>query len=160
MKKLLCVLLALVMVLGLASGIAEGEKEYYGGYTDTIDATIVEHRGIYYAVIKDERWPRTSSTGKTIRIAQSKHLTGPYSNPGPPVTPAWREAPTVVPQLKGSGWSIYAEEYPQRYNLFQAPSLSSDTWMPAVIEAPERGRHGCVIEISKKQYKHLLKVFP
>ena len=126
----------------------------------TIDATIVEHRGIYYAIIKDERWPRTSPTGKTIRIAQAKHLTGPYSNPGPPVTPAWREAPTVVPRLKGSGWNIYAEEYPQRYNLFQAPSLSSDTWMPAEIDAPERGRHGCVIKISKKQYKHLLKAFP
>lgn len=126
----------------------------------TIDATIVEDRGTYYAIIKDERWPRTSPTGKTIRIAQSKHLTGPYSNPGPSVTPAWREAPTVVPQLKGSGWSIYAEEYPQQYNLFQAPSLSSETWMPVGIDAPERGRHGCVIRISKKQYKRIVKAFP
>lgn len=126
----------------------------------TIDATIVEDRGTYYAIIKDERWSRTSPTGKTIRIAQSKHLTGPYSNPGPSVTPAWREAPTVVPQLKGSGWSIYAEEYPQQYNLFQAPSLSSETWMPVGIDAPERGRHGCVIRISKKQYKRIVKAFP
>ena len=39
MKKLLCMLLALVMVLGLASGLAEG-KTYYGGYTDMMDATI------------------------------------------------------------------------------------------------------------------------
>ncbi len=44
MKKLLFVLLALVMVLGLASGLAEGEKTYYGGYTDTIDATIAVYQ--------------------------------------------------------------------------------------------------------------------
>ena len=39
MKKLLCVVLALVMVLCMASASAE-TKTYYGGYTDTIDATI------------------------------------------------------------------------------------------------------------------------
>jgi putative aldouronate transport system substrate-binding protein len=39
MKKLLCMLLALVMVLGFASAFAEG-KTYYGGYTDMIDATV------------------------------------------------------------------------------------------------------------------------
>ena len=39
MKKLLCVLLALVLVLGVSS-MASAEGKYYGGYDDMIDATI------------------------------------------------------------------------------------------------------------------------
>ena len=39
MKKLLCVLLALVLVLGVSS-MASAEGKYYGGYDDVIDATI------------------------------------------------------------------------------------------------------------------------
>ena len=39
MKKLLCLVLALVVALGMMSVMAE-EKTYYGGYTDMIDATI------------------------------------------------------------------------------------------------------------------------
>jgi len=40
MKKLLCLVLALAMALCMVSAMAESEKTYYGGYTDTIDATI------------------------------------------------------------------------------------------------------------------------
>lgn len=43
MKKLLCVLLALVLVLGMTSVFAEGNT-YYGGYTDMIDATIAVYQ--------------------------------------------------------------------------------------------------------------------
>ena len=52
---------------------------------------------VYYAILKDERDPaRCSETGKTVRIATSSNLTGPYTNPGAPVTPndMMREAPS------------------------------------------------------------------
>lgn len=63
-----------------------------------IDAIIRKVNGVYYAIMKDERDPAVApETGKTVRIATSSNLTGPYTNPGAPVTPndMMREAPIL-----------------------------------------------------------------
>ena len=85
----------------------------------TIDTIIEKEGDTYYAIIKDERWPDKCPTGKTIRIASSSSLTGPYTNPGPPVTPAWREAPSIVRSPDGQGWYLYTEQYPTAYELYK-----------------------------------------
>lgn len=119
----------------------------------TIDVVIRESEGIYYAVIKDERWPETSNTGKTIRISTSADLTGPYSDPGPPVTPSWFEAPSIVSKINDHGWFLYAESYPNRYMLFKADSLSG-YWSPVDCNL-EKVRHGCVVSIDEELFENL-----
>ena len=39
-------------------------------------------------------------------------LLGPYSKPGPPVSPDFREAPTLIPSPNGKAWYLYYEQYP------------------------------------------------
>lgn len=123
----------------------------------TIDVIIRKAGSTYFAIIKDERWPEDTRTGKTIRIALSANLTGPYGEPGSPVTPAWFEAPSIVPSPNGRGWYMYAENYPNRYMLFQTDSLLG-TWSAIDINL-EGVRHGCVIRINEDQYSTLTSAF-
>jgi hypothetical protein len=68
----------------------------------TIDTIIRKEGDAYYAIIKDERYPTLEwATGKTIRICLSTSLLGPYSEPGPPISPGFREAPTLIPSPNG-----------------------------------------------------------
>lgn len=122
----------------------------------TIDVIMNEEDGRYYALIKDERWPETAATGKTIRVASSDALTGPYSNPGPSITTAWEEAPVALRKNDGSGWLLFTERYLEtscRYCCREATSFSSDVWTQVEISSPEDGRHGCVIPVTEKEYQ-------
>lgn len=124
----------------------------------TIDVILYKEAQTYYAVIKDERWPETSPTGKTIRIASSESLTGPYSNPGPSITTPWEEAPVAVRKTDGSGWYLFTERYMEksdRYCCREAGSFSSPSWNPVQIAAPADGRHGCVIPVTEKEFQTL-----
>lgn len=123
----------------------------------TIDVIVRKLESTYYAIIKDERWPEDCTNGKTIRIATSTHLTGPYSNPGLPQTPAWHEAPSVVKKSNGTGWYIYAESYPNRYVMFEADSLKGN-WTTRETNL-EGVRHGCVLPINEKEYQSLKSRF-
>ena len=126
----------------------------------TIDAIFYKEGEKYYAVIKDERWPETSPSGKTIRIASSDSLTGPYCNPGESVTGAWEEAPVAVRKNDGGGWYLFTERYLQhRYCAYETESLSSGKWNSAEVSFPDQGRHGCVIPITEKEYLSLTETF-
>lgn len=73
----------------------------------TIDVIIRKVGDEYCALIKDERWPEDApEVAKTIRMAKSKTLTGPYTNPGAPITSlsVWHEAPILVPTVDGEGF--------------------------------------------------------
>lgn len=129
----------------------------------TIDVIIRREGNIYYAIIKDEceataLWP----TGKSIRVCVSHSLTGPYSYPGPSISPNYREAPTVIPKLDGSGWLLYYEQYPGvQYGLSAAPSINGpwyDIWYNN-YSVPSTARHGCMIPITQKQYDALLEKY-
>lgn len=122
----------------------------------TIDVILNKENDRYYALIKDERWPETAPTGKSIRIASSESLTGPYSNPGPSITGAWEEAPVAVRKNDGSGWLLFTERYLEhRYCSYEAGSFDSPKWTPVEIAAPEQGRHGCVIPVTEEEYQAL-----
>lgn len=125
----------------------------------TIDTIIKKEGDTYYAIIKDERWPEKCATGKTIRIATSANLTGPYSNPGPPITPAWREAPTLVKSMDDKNWFLYVEDYRNsQYNLFKASSLTGSMWSQVEFTPPV-ARHGCIIRVSEKLYEGIVKAY-
>ena len=125
----------------------------------TIDVILNKEGGKYYALIKDERWPETVSTGKTIRVASSDCLTGPYSNPSASITDSWEEAPVAVRKVDGKGWYLFTERYllsSNRYACYETDSFASGEWTPVDIVSPDDGRHGCVIAVTEDEYQALL----
>ncbi|MBP7936726.1 MAG: glycosyl hydrolase family 43 [Phycisphaerae bacterium] len=136
----------------------------------TIDTIVRREAGRYYAIFKDERYPTLEwTTGKTIRICCSPSLLGPYSAPGLPVSPGFREAPTLIPSPDGKAWYLYYEQYPGvAYGLsvggrlegpwFQAAGGTRHRdWNKYVI--PPGVRHGSMMPITRKQYDALVVAF-
>lgn len=134
----------------------------------TIDVIIRKIDGKYYALYKDERSKEIAPlTGKTIRMSVSDNLTGPYSNPGEPLTPNDnnREAPILVERPAGAGWALYAEiceGSPLGYSLFISPTIDG-TWSERTFHGPNvkdgtsrpGARHGCIVKIPETTYKAL-----
>jgi hypothetical protein len=125
----------------------------------------------YCAIIKDERYPSYAwTTGKTIRISCARSLTGPYPLPGPPLSPNFREAPTLIRAPGGKDWLLYYEQYAgTSYGLSKAPKLtgpwyqvSGNSGVPEWnrYEMVPGARHGSMIEIGKAQYDALIAAFP
>lgn len=126
----------------------------------TIDVIIRKSGDTYYAVMKDERTQEAApETGKTIRIAKSENLTGPYSNPGPRITPLdrWHEAPVIVPTVDGKGFYLYAENYPKQYDMYEAASLDGP-WTERTFAGP-KARHGCIVRVNETEYQAILKAY-
>lgn len=136
----------------------------------TIDVIIRKVGDTYYAILKDETYPTLYwPTGKTIRIARSPSLLGPYSLPSVPISPNFREAPALVPAPNGKVWYLYYEQYPGvSYGLSVADHLNGP-WFQASgytfhsdwdkYSLPAKVRHGCMITISKEEYDHLVHTF-
>jgi hypothetical protein len=135
----------------------------------TIDTIIRKVGDTYFAILKDERYPTLDwPTGKTIRIARSSALTGPYENLSEPLTPSFREAPTLIPSPNGKAWYLYYEQYPGvSYGLSVAERLEGPWFQVAGYQRPDwdkyslppEVRHGSMIPISLKEYEKLLEKF-
>jgi len=136
---------------------------------DTIVQPDDNGRG-YCAIVKDERYPSFAwVTGKTIRISCAPTLTGPYPLPGPPVSPNFREAPTVIRAPDDRSWLLYYEQYAgTSYGLSTAPQLtgpwyqvSGNTGVPEWnrYEMVPGARHGSMIPIGLRQYDALVAAF-
>lgn len=124
----------------------------------TIDTIIRKVGDTYYAIIKDERWPEKSATAKTIRIATSANLTGPYSNPGPSITPEGYEAPTLVQSMDEKSWYLYAEKFPHAYHLFKSSTLTGSIWSEVQFTPPV-ARHGFVLKVDEEEYSNIVKAY-
>ena len=129
----------------------------------TIDVIVRRGRDRYYAIIKDERYPSFDwPTGKTIRISSSPSLLGPYADPSPPITPNFREAPTLIPRPDGRGWYLYYEQYPGvSYGCSTAETLEGP-WYDLYCEdyeVPEGVRHGSMIPITAEQYDAIVAAY-
>jgi hypothetical protein len=121
----------------------------------TIDVIVRKIKDRYYAIIKDELYPSFEwPTGKSIRFAWSSNLTGPWTEPSSPITPNFREAPTLIRRPDNKGWYLYYEQYPGvQYGLSTAPEIEGP-WYDVYImkySVPQNARHGCMIKISQKQ---------
>ncbi|WP_425453217.1 glycosyl hydrolase family 43 [Sphingomonas gilva] len=138
----------------------------------TID-TIVQPNdgGGYCVIVKDERYPSYNwVTGKTVRMSCADELLGPYPEPGPPLSPNFREAPTLIRAPNGADWLLYYEQYAgTSYGLSMAPRLegpwyqvSGNSGVPEWnrFEMPAGVRHGSMIAISRKQYDAIVAAFP
>lgn len=135
----------------------------------TIDVMVRKEGNIYYAIVKDERYPTLDwTTGKTIRICQASNLLGPYSEPGLSISPNFREAPTLIPSPNGKAWYLYYEQYPGiAYGLSVAASLDGPWFQVAGNQRPDwdkfhvppKIRHGSMLPIARKQYDALVAAF-
>lgn len=136
----------------------------------TIDVIIRREGDRYFAILKDERYPSLDwPTGKTIRICSSPNLLGPYSEPGPPISPNFREAPTLIPSPNGKAWYLYYEQYPGvAYGLSVAATLNGPWFQVAgathyrdwdKYTLPPKVRHGSMLAISRGQYDALVTAF-
>ena len=139
----------------------------------TIDTVIVpDDAGAgYCAVVKDERYPSYDwPTGKTIRVSCGPSLTGAYPLPGPPLSPNFREAPTLIRAPGGKDWLLWYEQYAgTSYGLTKGRTLhgpwyqvSGNSGVPAWDRyrmVPD-ARHGSMIEIGVREYDALVKAFP
>jgi len=136
----------------------------------TIDVIVRAGGNRYYAVIKDERYPTPECpTGKTVRISSASSLTGPYSEPSPPISPNFREAPTLIPSPDGKAWYLYYEQYPGiSYGISVALDLngpwyqlSGYTNVPAwnKYSMPPNLRHGGMLPITRERYDALVAAF-
>ncbi len=148
---------------------ADPPRKLFSWDMATIDVNIHREGDAYYALVKDERYPTLSwITGKTIRICRAKNLLGPYSEPGPPLSPSFREAPTVIPAPNGKAWYLYYEQYPGvAYGLSVAATLDGP-WFQAAgnqrvewdkYSLPPKVRHGSMIPISRREYDVLVTAF-
>ncbi len=137
----------------------------------TIDVIVRREGDRYYAILKDERYPTLDwPTGKTIRICSASSLLGPYSEPGPPISPGFREAPALIPSPNGRDWYLYYEQYPGvSYGLSVADSLKGPWFQVSgatyyrdwdKYSLPPKVRHGSMIPITRKQYQALCDAFP
>ena len=138
----------------------------------TIDTVIQpDSRGGYCAIIKDERYPSYEwTTGKTIRISCASQLLGPYPLPGAPLSPNFREAPTLIRAPGAQDWLLYYEQYAgTSYGLSTAPTLQGPWYQVSGnsgvaewnrYEMPEGTRHGSMLEISRREYDALRVAFP
>jgi hypothetical protein len=129
----------------------------------TIDVVVRREGDRYFALLKDEAMPAFAwPTGKSIRVATAPSLTGPWSLPGPRITPNFREAPTVIPRPDGLGWYLYTEQYPGvQYTLATAPTLAGP-WHELYIHdyaVPADARHGCMIPLDAQQLATLNRAF-
>ena len=138
----------------------------------TID-TVIERDddGRYCAVVKDERYPSYAwTTGKTIRISCAAAMLGPYPRPSPPLSPNFREAPTLIRAPVTRDWLLWYEQYAgTSYGLSMAPRLTGPWYQVSGntgVEAWNRfemtpgARHGSMIAISRQQYDAIVKAFP
>ena len=136
----------------------------------TIDVVIRKQGDQYFALIKDERYPTLDwVTGKTIRISHAPTALGPYSAPSPPISPNFREAPTLIPSPNGKAWYLYYEQYPGvSYGLSVAANLKGPWYQVSGYTfygdwdkygLPPKVRHGCMITLQKKEYEVILAAF-
>ena len=136
----------------------------------TIDVFIRKIGENYYAILKDETYPTLYwTTGKTIRIAKAPSMLGPYSEPGPSISPNFREAPMLIPSSDNKIWYLYYEQYPGvSYGLSIADNMNGP-WFQASgytffsdwdkYRLPSSVRHGCMITITKAEYNKLVDHF-
>lgn len=129
----------------------------------TIDVIIRREGDHYFAFLKDELYPSFDwPTGKTIRMSSAPSLTGPWTEPGPPISANFREAPTLIPRPDGQGWYLYYEQYPAvQYGLSTAPTLSGPWYADYVLsyEVPEGVRHGCMLALREPELQAILAAY-
>jgi hypothetical protein len=128
-------------------------KLLYDPSFSVIDASIVPDGKHYVMFLKNET---KSPVQKNLRVAFSKKLTGPYSEPGPSITGKyWAEGPTAI--KAGNKWIVYFDKYTShKYGAVESTDLVNWTDVSDKITMPKGIRHGTAFLISKQEFDKLV----
>lgn len=126
---------------------------YEPGFS-VIDATIVQDGKRYVMFLKNET---KAPAEKNIRVAFAKAITGPYSQPGPPITGNdWAEGPTVL--KIGRQWLVYFDKYrDHKYGAVTSTDLVHWTDVSEKVELPKGIRHGTAFKVSRKEFERIVR---
>ena len=113
-------------------------KLLYDGGFSAIDGTITQRGDTYYLVMKDETF---YPPHRDLRIASSKHATGPYGPASPAFTDRDTEGPSV---LQTGGYSyIYYDEYTRgHYGAVRTKDFVHFEPFSDSLKTPRGIRHG------------------
>ncbi|HEY6827006.1 MAG TPA: glycoside hydrolase family 3 N-terminal domain-containing protein [Gemmatimonadaceae bacterium] len=111
---------------------------YDGGFS-AIDGTIKKSGDTYYLVMKDETfYPKPV---RSLRVASSKHATGPYGPASAPFTEEDTEGPSIL--RTGDWWRVYYDRYTRgRYGAVRTRDFVHWERVTDSLDAPRGIRHG------------------
>jgi len=139
-------------------------KVFFAPPYSVIDGTLVENKGTYYLYHKEEEFGVKTGERRSIRVATSKHLEGPYSivegplNKGQ-IVPVITEGPTVMPDPLKPGWLLlYDYCMTNRFGASYSPDLIN--WkVEEDVSFPSEARHACVSLLTPEEAKTLIKTY-
>jgi hypothetical protein len=129
----------------------------------TIDATVIEHGGVYYRFLKDER-SRTSGVpkGKTVFSETAASLTAadwkPLAEGIGLGAISQGEGPLVYKSNTEDKWFLWIDEFTRerRYVPFETTDLAAGEWSPAAgSRLPDDPCHGVVLPVTAAEYERL-----
>jgi hypothetical protein len=115
-----------------------------------IDATLIEARGRYYMVFKDER---NEPLHRWLEVTSGPTLSGPWKGISEPFTVSWSEGPSVV--KVGDAYIVYYDHYrdPKRYEAVQSRDLEHWTQITERVQFPADCKHGSFLRITPAERK-------
>ncbi|MFN8355687.1 MAG: glycoside hydrolase family 43 protein [Spirosomataceae bacterium] len=125
---------------------------FYDPGFNVIDATIVQEKGQFFMILKDET---KNPAQKNLKVATSPDLSKGFSAASTPFTRSWVEGPTLV--KLGPNWTVYFDEYTRhKYGAMQTQDFKTWTDISEQIELPNGIRHGTIFEVSEKEFQRFL----
>ncbi|GAA1559960.1 hypothetical protein GCM10009804_15980 [Kribbella hippodromi] len=129
----------------------------------TIDATVIDHDGVYYRFLKDERSrDGTAPYGKSIFSETSTSLTAADWRPlteGIGLGAIIRgEGPLVYKSNTENKWYLWIDEFTpdRRYVPFETTDLAGGQWTPSTDhQLPPDPCHGVVLPVTTEEYDRL-----
>ncbi len=134
----------------------------------TIDATLIEHRGVYYRFLKDERARGGPAPhGKSIFSETAEYLTElnwQSLAEGIGLDMISRgEGPLVYRSNSEDRWFLWIDEFTpeRRYVPFETTDLAGGRWTPAAdFRLPKDPCHGVVLPVTGEEYARLSAAWP
>ncbi|MBX6330939.1 MAG: glycoside hydrolase family 43 protein [Gemmatimonadaceae bacterium] len=124
---------------------------YDGGFA-AIDGTIAKRGDTYYLVMKDETF---YPPHRYLRVASSKHATGPYGPASPPFTEHDTEGPSIL--HVGDYWYVYYDQYTRgRYGAVRTRDFAHWEKVTDSLHAPRGIRHGSAFRVPESVLQGLL----
>lgn len=139
-------------------------KELFAPPYSVIDGTIQEHEGVYYLFHKEEEFGSITGERRSIRVATSGNLEGPYTiiegplNKGQ-IVPVITEGPTVMKDPIKPGWLLlYDYCMTNRFGASYSPDLIHWTEVKDV-SFPSEARHATTSKITYEEAMTLIETY-
>ncbi len=129
----------------------------------TIDATVIDHEGLYYRFLKDERARNGNAPhGKSIFSETARSLTAadwkPLAEGIGLDTISEGEGPLVYKSNTEDKWFLWIDEFTseRRYVPFETTNLADGQWTPSEdVRLPRDPCHGVVLPVTAEEHARL-----